>query len=64
MKVEDVILNLIKMEKERNGGVAYEPRIIKMATLLNISPDRYERVRERLIERGKIGKDGIKLFLQ
>ena len=64
MKAEEVIFNLIKMEKDRNGGVAYEPRIMKMATLLNIHPDRFERIKERLIERGKIGKDGIKLFLQ
>jgi hypothetical protein len=62
MNIEDVIFNLIKKENERNGEV-YEPRILKMATLLNIHPDRFERVKERLIEMGKIEKDGPKLIL-
>lgn len=63
MRPEDVIIKLIQKETERNGGYVYEPRIIKMATLLNISPDRYERIRERLIESKKLGKEGMKLFL-
>jgi len=63
MRPEDVIIKLIQKETERNGGYVYEPRIIKMATLLNISPDRYERIRERLIENKKLGKEGMKLFL-
>ena len=62
VKAEDVIFNLIKKENERNGMV-YEPRIVKLATLLNIHPDTYERIRERLIERGKIAKIGLKLSL-
>jgi len=62
IKVEEVVFNLIKQENEKNGMV-YEPRIVKMATLLNIHPDRYERVRSRLIERGKIAKTGLKLSL-
>lgn len=63
MKPEDVIIKLIEKETERNGGYVYEPRIVKMATLLNISPDRYERIREKLIESKKLGKEGMKLFL-
>ena len=62
MKPEDVIFNLIKQENDRNGMV-YEPRIVKLATLLNIHPDKYERIRQRLIERGKIAKEGLKLSL-
>jgi hypothetical protein len=62
IKAEDVVFNLIKKENERNGMV-YEPRVMKMATLLNIHPDRYERIRNRLIDRGKIEKEGMKLFL-
>ncbi len=62
IKIEDVVLNLIKKESERSGMVN-EPRIMKMATLLNIHPDKYERIRQRLIQRGKIEKNGRRLFL-
>jgi hypothetical protein len=62
VKKEDVIFNLIKQENEKHGMV-YEPRIMKMATLLNIHPDTFERVKGRLIERGKIEKNGRKLLL-
>jgi hypothetical protein len=62
VRAEEVIFNLIKHENDKNGMV-YEPRIIKMATLLNIHPDAYERIRERLIGRGKIAKAGLKLSL-
>jgi hypothetical protein len=62
VRAEEVIFSLIKNENDRNGMV-YEPKIIKMATLLNIHPDSYERIREKLIERGKIAKAGLKLSL-
>ena len=62
MKTEDVIFNLIKKENEKSGMV-YEARLVKMATLLNIHPDTFERVKERLIESGKIEKEGMKIFL-
>jgi len=62
VKIEEVIFSLIKKEKETNGMI-YEPRIMKMATLLNIHPDTYEKIKERLIEDGKIGKSGLKLHL-
>ena len=62
MRAEDVIFNLIKKENETNGMV-YEPKLVKMATLLNIHPDTLERIKERLIERGKIEKEGMKIFL-
>jgi len=62
MRTEEVIFSLIKKEKESKGMV-YDPKIMKMATLLNIHPDTYERVKERLIEDGKIGKSGLKLLL-
>ena len=63
VKVEDVIFNLIKKENERSGGFVYESRIMKMATLLNIHPDQYQRIKSRLIQTGKIEKQGIKIFL-
>ena len=63
MKIEEVIFSLIKKENEARGMV-YEPKIMKMATLLNIHPDMYERVKERLIENGKIGKSGLKLLIR
>ncbi len=63
MKPDEIIFNLIKNEKERNGGMVYEPKVLKMATLLNISPDLFEKMKERLIEGGKIGQKGLKLFL-
>jgi hypothetical protein len=62
VRAEEVVFNLIKQENKRNGKV-HERRIIKMATLLNIHPDTYQRIRERLIERGKIAKTGLKLSL-
>jgi hypothetical protein len=62
MKIEDVIFSLIKKENETRGMV-YESKIMKMATLLNIHPDTYEKIKERLIENGKIGKSGLKLLL-
>jgi hypothetical protein len=62
VRAEEVIFSLIKHENETNGKVN-ESRIIKMATLLNIHPDSYERIREKLIERGKIAKAGLKLSL-
>jgi hypothetical protein len=62
VRVEEIIFNLIKKENEKSGMV-YEPRLVKMATLLNIHPDTFERVKERLIESGKIEKEGMKIFL-
>ena len=62
MRAEEVVFNLIKHENDKKGKV-YEPRIIKMATLLNIHPDTYQRIRQRLIERGKLAKTGLKLSL-
>ena len=62
MKVEDVVFSLIKKEKETKG-IVYEPKILKMASLLNIHPDTYERIKERLIETRKIEKNGLKLLL-
>jgi len=62
VEAEEVVFNLIKQEKKKNGMI-HEPRIIKMATLLNIHPDKYERIREKLIERGKLAKAGLKLSL-
>jgi hypothetical protein len=63
VKNEEIVFSLIKTENDKNGGMVYEPRVLKMATLLNISPDVFVRIKERLIETGKIGQKGLKLFL-
>jgi hypothetical protein len=63
VKTEEIVFSLIKTENDKNGGMVYEPRVLKMATLLNISPDVFSRIKERLIETGKIGQKGLKLFL-
>ena len=64
MKDEDVVFNLIKMGCEETGeGKVYEERVLKMAQLLNINLERYHKVKSRLLESGKIGKNGDNLFL-
>ena len=63
VRVEDVIFNLIKKENDRSGGFVYETRIMKMATLLNIHPDKYVKIKQRLVQTGKIGTQGHKIFL-
>jgi hypothetical protein len=62
-KTDEVIFDLIKKEKNRNGGFVYEKRIVKMATLLNIHPDAYEKIKQRLVQTGKIQSQGPKIFL-
>ena len=59
---EEVILNLIKQSCEETG-CAVEDRIFKMAQILNIQPERYERIKTKLLETGKINKDGGHIFL-
>ncbi len=57
LKEEEVIFNLIKMSCEENGSVI-EDKVFKMAQLLNIHPDKYQKIKTRLIESGKISKNG------
>jgi len=59
---EDVVLNLIKQGCQE-GGCVVEEKIFKMAQILNINSEKYEKVKTRLLETGKINKDGKNIFL-
>jgi hypothetical protein len=64
MNDEDVIFSLIKMGcEEQDQGKVFEDKVLKMAQLLNINLERYQKVKTRLLETGKIGKNGDDLFL-
>ena len=63
VNADEIIFDLIKKEKDQSGGFVYDKRIVKMATLLNIHPDKYQKIKTRLIESGKVSKDGQALFL-
>ena len=60
---DEIIFDLIKKEKDQSGGFVYDKRIVKMATLLNIHPDRYVRIKQKLVQTGKIQAQGPKIFL-
>lgn len=62
LKEEDVIFNLIRVSCEKDGSV-FEDKVFKMAQLLNISPDNYQKITTRLIETGKISRDESNFFL-
>lgn len=57
MKEEDVVFSLIKKACEDTGSV-FERKVFRMALLLNIHPDKYNRIKDKLIERGRIVVDG------
>ena len=59
---EDVVLNLIRQTCGENGSVI-EDKVFKMAQILNIQPERYEKIKTKLLETGKINKDGNQIFL-
>ena len=59
---EDVVLNLIKQGCEEEGCVI-EEKVFKMAQILNIKSENYEKIKTRLLETGKINKDGENIFL-
>ena len=59
---EDVVLNLIKQGCEE-GGCVIEEKVFKMAQILNINSENYEKIKTRLLETGKINKDGENIFL-
>ena len=59
---EDVVLNLIKQGCEE-GGCVIEDKVFKMAQILNINSENYEKIKTRLLETGKINKDGENIFL-
>lgn len=57
MKEEQVLLSLIKKDCEVNGSTD-ESRLAKMASLMNIHPEKYQKVVESLIESKKVEKNG------
>jgi len=56
MKGEDVVFSLIRKGCEEEGSV-FERRIFKMALLLNIHPDKYRKIKDKLVEKGKVVAD-------
>lgn len=62
IRKEEVILNLIKNENEKLG-FALQPRIEKMATILNIPSEECKRCISRLCEWGKIEKEGQRIYI-
>ena len=59
---EEVVLNLIRQSCEKSGS-AVEDKVFKMAQILNIQPERYEKIRTKLLETGKINRDSGQIFL-
>lgn len=62
MNEEEIIFNLIKKSCEE-GGSALEEKVFRSAMLLNINSERYEKIKAKLIESGKISNDGTKFFV-
>lgn len=62
MKEEDIIFSLIKKDCEESGSVL-ECKVLKMAQLLNINPDKYQKIRNKLVDRGKVVVDGSNFSL-
>uniref|UniRef100_A0A7C5UVI9 Uncharacterized protein n=1 Tax=candidate division CPR3 bacterium TaxID=2268181 RepID=A0A7C5UVI9_UNCC3 len=62
MNEEKIVMGLIRKDCEING-CAEESRLAKMASLMNIHPEKYQRALENLIETRKIDKRGKNFFL-
>jgi len=62
MNEEQLLFNLIKKDCETNGYTD-EAKIAKMASLMNIHPDRYQKIVDSLIEARKVSKNGKVLSL-
>jgi hypothetical protein len=63
MNDEDVVFNLIKMGCEEKEGQVFEDEILKRVQLLNINLERYQKVKSRLLESGKVLKSGDNFLL-
>ncbi|OGI14743.1 hypothetical protein A3K63_02600 [Candidatus Micrarchaeota archaeon RBG_16_49_10] len=64
MNDEEVVFKLIKMGcEEQDEGQVYEEKVLRMAQLLNINLERYQKVKTRLLETGKVAKTGDAFFL-
>ncbi|MBU5688281.1 MAG: hypothetical protein QXJ06_04710 [Candidatus Aenigmatarchaeota archaeon] len=62
MNEEKILLSLIRKDCELNGYTD-ETRIARMASLMNIHPERYQKVLETLIETKQINKKGKNFFV-
>jgi hypothetical protein len=62
MNEEKILLSLIRKDCEINGYTD-ENRLAKMASLMNIHPEKYQKVLETLIETRRINKKGKNFFL-
>jgi hypothetical protein len=62
MNEEKILLSLIRKDCEINGYTD-ESRLAKMASLMNIHPEKYQKVLETLIETRRINKKGKNFFL-
>ncbi|MCD6226587.1 MAG: hypothetical protein J7J93_02220 [Candidatus Aenigmarchaeota archaeon] len=62
MKEEDVILSLVKDLNQRHGNCD-EPKLVKLATLLNINAEKVQKIKEELAQKGKLEVKGSNIFL-
>lgn len=62
MDPQDVILSLVKDNFEKYGN-CHETRILKLASLLNINPERYQKIKEKLLQKGKLEIKGNDIIL-
>ncbi|MCS7135158.1 MAG: hypothetical protein N3E38_03160 [Candidatus Aenigmarchaeota archaeon] len=62
MNEEKILLSLIKKDCEINGYTD-EERLAKMAGLMNIHPEKYQKVLENLIAAKKINKKGKHFYI-
>ncbi|MEM5799535.1 MAG: hypothetical protein QXZ43_02625 [Candidatus Aenigmatarchaeota archaeon] len=62
MNEEKILLSLIRKDCELNGYTD-ENRIAKIASLMNIHPERYQKVLEILLETKQINKKGKNFFV-
>jgi len=61
-KEKNAVLTLIQNECERDG-YCEERRIVKLVTLINISPENFEAIKSNLLMWKKINFDGRKIFI-
>jgi len=53
---EEIVFKLIENDCRENGGSVTEWKMRKMVQLLNISVERYEKIKDKLLEAGTIQK--------
>ena len=62
MKDEEIVFSLLKKDLEKKNKVGAS-RLFKMASLMNITTDKYQKALEHLIEDKKIAKSGYAFVL-